>query len=198
MIPISLVVEDPLSEQVLRKILVYADKGFCVGACYGNKGREHIRKSILKYNNASEFSLWFVLTDLDDVACASTLIAEWFSKTPKNKKLIFRVAVKEVEAWVMADREKLAEFLGVRMNLIPNNVEQIDDPKKFIINLTKKSRKMAIRDAIVPPEESFSKVGPDYNGQMGFFVREYWRPSVAQNYSRSLKKTIDRLKEFNG
>jgi len=38
---------------------------------------------------------------------------------PKHPNLLFRVAVKEVEAWLLAHRAAFATFLGISDKLIP-------------------------------------------------------------------------------
>ena len=70
---------------------------------------------------------------------------------PKHPNLLFRVAVKEVEAWLLAHRAAFATFLGISDKFIPQEqVDTIPDPKQFLINLAAKSKKRKVRDAIVP------------------------------------------------
>ena len=68
---------------------------------------------------------YFVFTDLDDKPCATFLIEDWFegpiADYPKRRaaNLLFRIAVHEVESWIMADRESFAKFLGISVHKIP-------------------------------------------------------------------------------
>jgi hypothetical protein len=54
---------------------------------------------------------------------------------PQHPNLLLRVAVREVEAWLFAHKTAFAEFLGVSRDLIPDNVEQVENPKEFVVTL---------------------------------------------------------------
>jgi len=191
LIPINLAVEDALSEAVLRKIL---QARYNVGDCYKRGGFGYLKKNIRGFNNASKGMPHIVLTDLDMGACAPTLIEEWL-QVPIHHNLLFRVAVREVESWVLADRDRFAEFLGIRKTLVPENVDAIDDPKKCLIDLARKSKRN-LREDIVPTKGSTAKQGPDYNGRLISFVEKFWNPYEAMHNSPSLDRTIRAVKNF--
>jgi len=136
-----------------------------------------------------------VLTDLDMGECAPTLLNEWLL-VPAHHNLLFRVAVREVESWVLADRDRFAKFIGIRKTLVPVNADAIDDPKSCLINLTRKSRKRNLREDIVPIEGSTAKQGPDYNGRLISFVEEFWNPYEAMHNSPSLERAIKAVETF--
>jgi len=136
-----------------------------------------------------------VLTDLDASECPPVLMREWLG-IPKHLNLVFRVAVREVEAWLLGCRKSFGAFIGVLETRIPTNVEEIRDPKQFVVNLARRSRKRDIHLDIVPREGSTAKVGPNYNGRLISFVERYWDPAVAGECSPSLRKTIDALDAF--
>ncbi|WP_197673209.1 hypothetical protein [Leptolyngbya sp. O-77] len=115
---------------------------------------------------------------------------------PKHPNLIFRVAVVEVEAWLLAHREAFAEFLGISVNLIPHNIDSEPDPKRLLIELTKRSRRRSLRDAIVPPQGSTAKIGRDYNGQLIQFVNQNWQANTARACSRSLDRAMNAIAHF--
>ena len=192
LIPINLAVEDALSEAVLRKIL---QDRYDVGDCYKQGGFGYLKKTIHGFNNASKGMPYVVLTDLDMGECAPTLIEEWL-QVPIHHNMLFRVAVREVESWVLADRDRFAKFLGIRKTLVPVNVDAIDDPKKCLINLARKSRKRNLREDIVPTEGSTAKQGPDYNGRLISFVKEFWNPYEAMHNSPSLERAIKAVETF--
>lgn len=108
----------------------------------------------------------------------------------------FLDAGREVEAWLLAHREGFARFLGVRAALIPEDVESLPDPKRFLINLAGQSRYRNLREAIVPRSGSTARVGPDYNGQLISFVKKNWQIQVATQSSPSLKRTVEVLTVF--
>src|SRR5262245_57736212 len=102
----------------------------------------------------------------------------------------------EVESWLLAHPQAIANFLGIRREEIPQNVDEIPDPKKFLIELAKKSKNRKLRDAIVPSSKSTAKVGPDYNGQMIYYVQNHWQVEVAKHVSPSLHRAVNVIDRF--
>jgi hypothetical protein len=194
-IPINLAVEDVLSEAVLREILKQSQRPFSVGTCLNRGGYGYLKRIIPGLNNAAQGMPYLVLTDLDNAECPLAIISKWLSK-PKHPNLIFRIAVKEVEAWLLAHKEAFAKFLGISVNLIPDDVDAIPDPKQLLINLARKSNKTSLRDAIVPAANSTASIGKDYNGQLIKFVQEDWQMELAQANSRSLQKAVNAIINF--
>jgi hypothetical protein len=195
LIPINLAVEDPLSEAVLRTILHQSNRRYIVGNCYSKNGFGYLKKNIKGFNNAAKGTPYIVLTDLDRAECPQELIQEWLPYT-KHPNLLFRIAVREVEAWLLADSDSFAKFLGVSQTLIPQNVDEISDPKQTLINIARKSQKRELHEAIVPRSNSTAKVGRDYNGQLIYFVNNYWQMEAAKLCSPSLKRAINVISKF--
>jgi hypothetical protein len=193
-IPINLAVEDELSETVLRRIL-HSVRGFAIGTTYSRGGFGYLRKTIHGWNNAAKGTPFLVLTDLDKYVCPAELIAEWLS-SPRHPNLLFRIAVREVESWVLADPENLSRFIGVPAHTIPANPDDMIDAKAALVALGMKSRSKLIRESIVPRRGSTAKQGPGYNGCIGQFVRDQWNVKAAKLNSPSLARTIDRLTTF--
>jgi hypothetical protein len=194
-IPLNLAVEDPLSEAVLREIAKQSSQHFSIGTAYSQGGYQYLKKKIGGFNNAAKGTPFLVLADLDMAECAPLLIKDWLPH-PKEHNLIFRVAVREVEAWLLAHSKAFARFLGIRETLIPIDVESINDPKQFLIKLAGNSTKQTLRESIVPIPQSTAKVGPDYNGKLILFVRKYWKAKLAMKNSLSLEKTVIALEKF--
>lgn len=195
-IPVNLVVEDLLSEAVALKILGESSQSFAVGTRYrGLQGSGYIRKKLTGFNRAARATPFLVLTDLDRTTCPPQLLQAWFSE-PASKNLIFRIAVREVEAWLLAHRDGIATFLGIHKELIPSNVESIENPKEVLITLARKSKRRDIREDIVPPAVSTSQQGPNYNGRLIRFVEESWNPLRAMQNSESLNRAIKSLNSF--
>ncbi|MFM6077048.1 MAG: DUF4276 family protein, partial [Dolichospermum sp.] len=190
LIPINLAVEDPLIEAVLRTILHQSNRRYIVGNCYFKHGFGYLKKNIKGFNNAAKGTPYIVLTDLDRAECPQELIQEWLPYT-KHPNLLFRIAVREVEAWLLADSKNFAKFLGVSQTLIPQNVDEISDPKQTLINIARKSKNRELHEAIVPRSNSTAKVGRDYNGRLIYFVNNYWQMEVAKLSSPSLQRAIN-------
>jgi hypothetical protein len=190
---ISGAVEGPVDETVVRKLIVLA--GGRPGTVYGGNGKAFLRRQIPGYNNAARHLPWIVLVDLDrDAECAPPLREEWVPDPALY--LCFRVAVREVEAWLMADPESLADFLGVARSRIPANPEQLQDPKTEMVNLARHSRRRDVREDMVPRERSGRQVGPAYPSRLMEYVETRWRPDVAAKRAESLRRAIDCLKRL--
>jgi len=109
----------------------------------------------------------FMLTDQDAPSqCPPQLVQAW-TKGERNSKFFLRVAVMEVESWVMADRRGFADFLSIPVNRIPENTDVILQPKEFLVSLARLSKKTRLRQEIVPLPGATSKVGPEYNSRLG-------------------------------
>jgi hypothetical protein len=201
--PISLAVEDELSEHVLRAILVQTGREFLVETVYGKKGADYLRLKLRAFNMAAKGSAFLVLTDLDKHNCVPDLIEKWFDCQSNefsqrcHANLVFRVAVREVESWVMADREPFADFLGISRHLIPEQIDTVRDPKALLLELASRSRNRRLRDDIVPRPGDKRKIGPDYNGRLGEFIQSSWRAKVANAHSASLAKAWNMLLAFH-
>lgn len=194
-IPINLAVEDDLSEAVLKEILRQSQRPFSIGDCLKRRGYGYLKKIIPGINHAAKGSPYLVLTDLDTNECPLALITQWLSQ-PKHPNLIFRVAVKEVEAWLLADRQAFSQFLTISVDLIPDDLDSVSDPKQLLIELTKKSKKRYLRDAIIPAKNSTAKIGKDYNGQLIQFVNQHWQAELAKAHSRSLERAVNAINNF--
>jgi len=193
-ISLNLVFEDQISEYIMTKLAEKVGKYF-VANSYSEGGFGYIKKNISGFNEASKGSPFFVLTDLDTVNCAPTLITNWLHE-PMHPNLIFRIAVREVEAWLLADIEGFSKYTGISKANFNNNPEEIADPKAELIRLIRRCRKRIIREDILPKNE-FASIGPNYNGRLGEFVLKHWSISRAMRRSESLKRTMRHLSNFN-
>jgi hypothetical protein len=178
---------------VVRRIAAI-NGSYCIGTCYGKSGYGYLKKTANGFNNAAKGTPFIVLCDLED-ECAPSLITNWLIK-PKHPNLIFRVAVREVEAWLLADAEGISSYLGVSQSKVPGNVDNIEDPKGGIIELAKRSRKPQLRLGIVPIAGSSAQVGPDYNGLLSVFVKTKWNIDRACSNSNSLRRAVKAITSF--
>jgi len=136
-----------------------------------------------------------LVTDLDSAACPGALIKEWLS-VPKHENFLFRVAVREIEAWLLADSLGLANFLGVNPASVPKSPEDLPDPKRELVQLAGGSRRKQIRLDIVPRKGSTAQIGPGYNACLGEFVQSAWDVELAARNAKSLERTLNRLSMF--
>ena len=192
-IPANIAAEDQLSEAVLRKIAAI-NGSYHIGTCYRKGGYGYLKKTINGFNNAAKGTPFIVLCDLED-ECAPSLINNWLVY-PKHPNLIFRVAVKEVEAWLLADPYGIASYFGISPTLVPKNIDAIEDPKKCLIELAKRAKKRELRSAIAPVSGSTARVGPDYNNQLADFVNTVWNIDDACKNSDSLRRAVNAITNF--
>lgn len=188
------VVEGRLDEAVLKRLFQHVDAD--VWPIYRKGGRGAVQSRITAYNNAARFRPWIVLVDLNnDYECAPDLKVKWLPQPAVY--MCFRVAVREIEAWLLADRERIAEFLSVTVSHIPTHPEGLKDPKQVLIGIAQKSRSGAIRKEIIPQVMGGREEGPAYTSRLIEFVSDIsagWRPERACNKSDSLQRTLLALK----
>ncbi len=183
-------VEGLVDEILLRRICQHV--GTSLGGVHGRNGKAYILSRINGYNNSARFRHWVVLLDLDnDGACAAAVLPTWLPTPARLMRL--RVAVREIESWLLGDRERLAAYLSVSLDDLSNEPERLADPKLEIVNLARKSRRRAIREDMVPIAGSGQTVGPAYTSRMIEFIQNPtagWRPDVAALSCDSLRRCI--------
>ena len=190
---IQVAVEGILDEAVVRRLIAHA--GGETGTVYGRNGKPALLNRIKGYNNAAQFTPWVVVVDLDnDAVCAPPLRDAWLP-TPAPH-LCFRIAVREIEAWLMADKQTLASYLRIRAGSVPEEPEGLQYPKDVMVNLARGSRNRDIRNDIVPRENSGRRVGPAYVSRLIEYVHENWRPEVAAERAESLCRSIRCLQKL--
>jgi len=187
-------VEGILDEVVLKAILHTI--GMEAYPVFGKNGKHDLRRKIENYNRAAQMGIWIILVDLDDdFECAPLLFKSWL-KDPAPK-LSFRVAVRAVESWLMADSEALSDHLGIPHAIIPGNPDLLEDPKRTMVNLARKSRRRKIKLDMVPAQRGGRKIGPAYTSCLIEFVtkpQKGWNPLVAVNRSESLKRFLNAMR----
>lgn len=190
MLPVSIAVEGLSDVGVVRAIL--RECGAETHLIVGRSGKNRLLGNLAGYNASAQRQPWLVLLDLNgDFTCAPAARARWLPLP--SAQMCFRIAVTEVEAWLLADREQMARFLGVSESLIPTDPEALTDPKQETINLARKSRKREIREGLVPRMGSGASIGPTYASDISLFAESTWRPDVAAVNAPSLNRCLERL-----
>jgi hypothetical protein len=186
--------EDNLSEVVVRKLLKSFKPNASVNAAVGGKGKSYLQHRIAELNRTAAAVPVLLLVDLDSSPpCAADLVARWLPQGAAEN-MLFRVAVMEVESWLLADRVGFAGLLSIDHKRIPIDTDSVANPKEFLINLAAKSRNKAVREDLVPMHKSLAKVGPGYTSRLASFVNMSWNPVVACASSASLQRLVNRLK----
>lgn len=186
--------EDSVSEAAVRRLISVIRPELQVRAVLGNRGKGYLKARARELNRTARSIPIFVLFDLDSLQpCPADVIANWLHGIPEAN-MLFRAAIMEVESWLLADRQMFSNFLGVSLNRIPSDTDCITNPKEFVVNLARRSRKRNIRDDLVPSSGSIVAVGPAYGLRLSEFLSAHWNPTRAASASRSLQRAIDRLR----
>ncbi len=192
---VNALVEGQTDEIVARRLIT--DCGHEFGTCYGKRGASYILGRIKGFAAAAQYGPpLLILIDLMDsgLACARDLVPGLLRERPMF--CLLRGVVRELESWLIADRQGIAAYLGVVPGRIPVSPEELPDPKGGLIDLARRCRKRTRRNAIVPALNASASTGPDYVGAIAEYVRDYWNPDRAAVAAPSLKRCLVRLREI--
>ena len=193
---IILAVEDDLSEAVLRRILEERPRRYIIDAVYKRGGFGFIKKQCGAFNGLAAEKPVLLLTDLDKHPCAPALMEDWL-QTPRNPGFLFRVAVREVEAWLLADAASLGKYLAVRSKKPFPNPEGLDDPKRELLQFAERSTRRNIRENITRRDSNgVLQQGPAYNLELAGYVNAEWPLAVAILKCPSLGRMVKALAKF--
>lgn len=190
---ITIAAEGDVDAQVCERLIRLA--GHEAGPAYVRGGKGNLDSKLPAYNNAARYAHWLVLRDLDhDAGCAPELVQALLPDP--SDFMCLRVAVRSVEAWLMADRERISRYLGVPLNVVPLDPDMEEHPKTTMVNLARRSSKRNIREDMVPEPGHSRSVGPGYTARITEFAISLWRPSAASRSSRSLSSCIRALRRL--
>lgn len=194
----------------MRQLLLYAEDrlleafgyrladhcGWSVRSAVVTPGRGALEKRLPKLNIASRTLPVLALVDRDRRGqCPGGLVGHMLPD--RNPAMLLRYAVEEADAWVLADDEAFARFLGVSKGKLPNRPDSEIDPKQTLLNLALKARARDKR-RIAPTPGTHASVGPAYNALLCPFVAREWSPERARRRSPSLDRCIAALHGLAG
>ncbi|MCU0866782.1 MAG: hypothetical protein MUC36_23605 [Planctomycetes bacterium] len=168
---------------------ILESRGQQLGPVHVCGGKSRLDARLRGYVAAAARAPWIILRDLDrDAPCAP----EWLAREPGRWRVGWvRLAVRAVEAWLLADRDAAASWLSVPVGKLPRQVEVLPDPKLVLQNLAAASRSATIRRDVVP--RGSARIGPGYVDQVREYCAGRWRPDVAAGGSDSLRRLLHRL-----
>lgn len=192
---INIITEDRLGEELARKI-IHEVGGFNILLSDHLGGERNVIRNLEKYNKASKNnSPFFILIDLDHEVCPITKIQKTIT-FEKDPRFIYRIAVREAESWLMADRENFANLFNKTSSIIPYNADEIKHPKEFLLNIIEKHASRHLKNDMLPSKKSTAKIGPEYNSILCNFIFYTWNIRNAMDHSESLKKTVLALEKL--
>jgi hypothetical protein len=193
---IYIATEDALSEAVADRIILDTNNRIEVSVRIGRKGNTYLKNKFINLIDISYKIPVFLITDLDKISCPLELIHKWSQGRKLPSGMIFRIAVREIEAWLLADRKGFSKFTGIPTIKIPNNPEILDDPKQILLNLVHRFGKKEIKSELLPATGSTAKIGFGYNSVLSHFVKNQWSVERASQSSDSLNRTINRIRQL--
>ena len=198
---ITLAVEDTLSETVATRLIIDYLPGVAVREVVGRQGIGYIRQRMRDLNRIALYeNPVLVVADLDrSQDCAANRVVRLRGGlTTSSHNLLIRIAVLEIESWIMSDREGISRWLRVAANTVPRNPETLADPKRTLVQLASRSQNRGLREAIAPTRVGGThRTGPNYNETVGEFVTNHWNPEAARRNAPSLDRAITRIAELS-
>ena len=184
---VTLGVEDRLSELVAKRLISEYAPNLEVSETLGLRGNRQLRQSLRQFNAiAIHQRPALIFTDLDRPrSCPPALLRNWMQGLAISSQLMIRVAVLEVEAWLLANRVSIAQWLSVSANRVPDNPESVVDPKRTLIELANHSSYRSLRAEIIPRRGNGThQIGPGYNQSVGEFAVQRWNTEAARSKLR--------------
>jgi hypothetical protein len=166
-----------------------------MGVVYSKGGKAGLDAKLPGYNLAAQRAPWLVVRDFDMDASCPAKLREILLPAPA-RHMRFRIAVRAVEAWLLADREALSRYLRLAPHLVPSSPDEDADPKRRLIAIASYSRSKDVREDMVPISGSSAVVGPGYLGRITEFASKHWRPEIAEKSSDSLRRCRKCLREW--
>lgn len=189
---VAIATEDELSEAICHRLLSDVGGGLSVALKLRRNGFGYLRSSMRKFCELARQMPVFLLTDLDTSECPATLVEEWSRKNVVPDQLIFRVAVRQVESWLLADRASIARLLNVSARQVPGNPDTLPDAKQSLLKLASGAPRR-VRDRLLAEKGATARQGLGYNAVLVDYVRSHWSPAQASVCSNSLHRARVRL-----
>ena len=199
---VAISVEDVLSEAVARRLLTQYSPDAQIVLTMGLSGNDYLKQNIRNFNQIARYQYpILVLTDLDrSESCPPELLREWTQGLRIVPELLIRVAVLEIESWIMADRSAFADWLDIARSNAPPRPEETANPKRVLVELARRSRNYDIRSGrsglIRVARDGLHRPGPAYNSLLSDFAIEIWNPEVARSNAPSLDRAIARISQI--
>ncbi len=189
---VALATEDELSEAVGIKLLIECCPNLSLQHRLGRKGNGYLRARLANFNQMARYQHVLILTDLDAAACPLRLLRTWAGNLRIHDRLSLRIAVREIESWLLADHVAMRALLGSDKVRLPEDPDMLAYPKAKLLQLAE-SAPRAVREDICRRQGAVASQGLGYNARLSAFVREHWMPHRAAERSSSLQRACRKL-----
>jgi len=180
----------PIARKLIECAGLIAREGIVAG------GKSTLDTRLKRWNSPGNRTPILALRDWDvsDASpCASALIEKVAGGRVVAPRLLLRIAVRSLEAWLLADHEACWKFFGIPA---PRDPDTLPDAKDHLVNACRETRKRRIRDGIVPHVDSGARVGAEYTALIVAYGQYHWRVDRAKKRSPSLQRAVRRLEEL--
>jgi len=189
----TLATEDELSEAIGKRLLAELLLAH-TPQLLRKQGFGYLRSKMNSWRQLARHQAVVILTDLDRGPCPLALLQDWLGGEPPPPNLSLRIAVREVESWVLADHHGMRELIGPKGTL-PISPDELPDPKQELLRLAELAKRDVRRD-LVEVNGAILRQGLGYNARLAGWVASVWSPVRAAERSPSLQRTRLRLKEL--
>jgi hypothetical protein len=181
----------PIAERMLRLIGVEPVRTLVAG------GKSKLDSKIPGLNRSGANLNWLIMRDLDrDQSCPPELVLRLLSGNMPSPRVSLRVPVRSAESWILADVDGFSQEFSVGRNHVPGRPDDLESPKREVVNLCRRSRRSEVKETMVPRAGGGRLVGPEYANRIIAFVRGRWDPERAARRSPSLCRSMASLQNF--
>ena len=192
MTPIAIATEDQLSEAIALRLIAEISTPHFVQHKLGRRGNGYLKSKMGSWYQMAQQQVMVVLTDLDRANCLVEFRDHWLASEPPDS-LLLRIAVREVESWVLADHVAMRELIGAK-GVLPVAPDELPDPKQALLRLAKGAPKQ-VRNDLLKTIDGHLSPGLGYNARLSEWVNSVWNPQRAAVRSPSLARARLRLNE---
>ncbi len=194
MTQVALATEDALSEKVGLQLLSEINLAPQEVMLLRKGGSGYLRSKMDSWRNLAQQKPVLLITDLDRVSCPVKLMNTWLEASPAPPNLFIRIAVREIESWLLADHEAVRQLIGGKGKL-PPQPDALPDPKSHLLQLAKLAGR-DVRADLVKEKDAMASQGLGYNARLSTWLASSWSAERAATRSPSLARTRFRLQEL--
>jgi hypothetical protein len=162
-------------------------------------GHGDLDSRVARWCHPSNHRPMLVLRDFNPnfgTPCPPALLTHLIGAGPHSVTTVVRIAERELEAWLLADREGVATYFHVPVQAIPTSPDGETDPKRTLVNLCRRSSSSRIRRGMVPDPRGGRQVGPEFTGLLLGFGGGTWSVERARQASPSLDRAVGAIERM--
>ena len=191
---IALATEDELSEAIGLRLIAESPFHEADVLPLRRNGSGYLKSKVESWRQLAGQQVVLLLTDLDQIDCPVALRNEWLGTRPVPDRLLLRIAVREIESWVLADHDAMRKLIGDGGKL-PPAPDELGDPKAFLLNMVRKYAPRDVKQDLLAERGAMASQGLGYNRRLVAWVKSDWSPDRAAARSPSLLRARQALRD---